>query len=178
MPAKQPSRPVFKIPVPKPDIETKEPALRDRLHDQHQEGRTLRSKEIVGMFAISPRQLQWWDERKFLSPAHDGHHRQYSIGQAVMIGVMVEMRKTLTLGQMRRTLRQIEREICGSQVYFPDYLAVVGGKVSFSSDCEEIVNFLSLQAGAGRPLVVPLLPILQRIHVRLNQTGGRKNVAR
>ena len=33
------------------------------------------SREVVALTGITPRQLQWWDERGIVVPARSGHKR-------------------------------------------------------------------------------------------------------
>ena len=37
------------------------------------------SNEVVALTGITPRQLQWWDERGLVVPARQGHRRLYSM---------------------------------------------------------------------------------------------------
>ena len=37
------------------------------------------SREAVRLTGITPRQLQWWDERGIVVPAREGHRRLYSL---------------------------------------------------------------------------------------------------
>ena len=39
--------------------------------------RTFTSSDVSRIAQVSLRQLQWWDERKVVSPQHEGHKRVY-----------------------------------------------------------------------------------------------------
>jgi DNA-binding transcriptional MerR regulator len=58
------------------------------------------------------RQLQWWDERKVVSPRHEGHRRVYSAEEVIEITVIAELRrKGFSLQKIRRVLRFLHREM-------------------------------------------------------------------
>lgn len=70
------------------------------------------SSDVARVAGISLRQLQWWDERKVVSPQHQGHKRVYSPEQVVEITVIAELRrKGFSLQKIRRVLRYLQREM-------------------------------------------------------------------
>ena len=70
------------------------------------------SSEVAKIARISLRQLQWWDERKVVSPEHSGHRRAYSPEEVVEITVIAELRrKGFSLKKIRRVLRYLQREM-------------------------------------------------------------------
>jgi DNA-binding transcriptional MerR regulator len=70
------------------------------------------SSDVSKVANISLRQLQWWDERKVVSPQHVGHKRVYSPEQVVEIQVIAELRrKGFSLQKIRRVLRYLQREM-------------------------------------------------------------------
>jgi DNA-binding transcriptional MerR regulator len=78
--------------MPKKNASTEEPVLR--------------TNEIARIFGISLRQLQWWDERKIISPVHEGHSRLYSEQDAIEVAIVSELRnKGLSLQAIRRVWR-------------------------------------------------------------------------
>src|SRR5579863_7610516 len=54
---------------------------------------TFTSREVVALTGISPRQLQWWDERGIVVPAREGHRRIYSRDDLAEIAVLCELRR-------------------------------------------------------------------------------------
>jgi len=61
---------------------------------------------------VSLRQLQWWDERKVVSPRHEGHRRVYDPAEVIEITVIAELRrKGFSLQKIRRVLRFLQREM-------------------------------------------------------------------
>ena len=74
--------------------------------------RTYTSTEVAKAGGVSLRQLQWWDERKVVSPRHEGHKRVYSSEEVVEISVIAELRrKGFSLQKIRRVLRFLQREM-------------------------------------------------------------------
>ncbi len=73
--------------------------------------RSFSSKEVVELTGITPRQLQWWDERGLVVPARTGRRRLYSVDDLAEIAVIVEMRRRgFSLQRMRKIMRFLERE--------------------------------------------------------------------
>ena len=82
-----------------------------RPETQSQE-RTYSSSEVAQVASVSLRQLQWWDERKVVSPRHEGHRRVYGRGEVIEITVIAELRrKGFSLQKIRRVLRFLQREM-------------------------------------------------------------------
>lgn len=75
-------------------------------------GRTYTSTDVARIAQVSLRQLQWWDERKVVSPRHEGHKRIYLAEEVVEITVIAELRrKGFSLQKIRRVLRFLQREM-------------------------------------------------------------------
>jgi len=51
------------------------------------------SGEVVVLTGITPRQLQWWDERGIVVPAREGRRRLYSMEDLSEIAVICELRQ-------------------------------------------------------------------------------------
>jgi|SRR5215471_3817341 len=74
--------------------------------------RTYTSSEVSKVANVSLRQLQWWDERKVVSPRHEGHRRVYGASEVIEITVIAELRrKGFSLQKIRRVLRFLQREM-------------------------------------------------------------------
>src|SRR6202163_1933231 len=74
--------------------------------------RTYSSAEVAAIADVSLRQLQWWDERKVVSPRHEGHRRVYYPAEVIEITVIAELRrKGFSLQKIRRVLRFLQREM-------------------------------------------------------------------
>jgi len=74
--------------------------------------RTYSSLEVSRVATVSLRQLQWWDERKVVSPRHEGHRRIYFPAEVIEITVIAELRrKGFSLQKIRRVLRFLQKEM-------------------------------------------------------------------
>src|SRR5246500_2948261 len=74
--------------------------------------RTFASSDVSRIAQVSLRQLQWWDERKVVSPRHEGHKRIYNSEEVIEITVIAELRrKGFSLQKIRRVLKFLQREM-------------------------------------------------------------------
>ncbi len=70
------------------------------------------SKQVVALTGITPRQLQWWDERGIVVPARQGHRRLYSLDDLAEVAVICELRRRgFSLQRVRKVMRFLEREL-------------------------------------------------------------------
>ena len=69
------------------------------------------SREVIEFTGITPRQLQWWDERGVVSPAREGHRRLYSMEDLAEVAVICELRrKGFSLQRVRKVMRFLQGE--------------------------------------------------------------------
>ncbi len=74
--------------------------------------RVFLSVDVTRLAGVSLRQLQWWDERKVISPHKDDHRRVYAPEQVLeILTVSALRRKGLSLQKIRKILRQLRREL-------------------------------------------------------------------
>ena len=74
--------------------------------------KTYSSNDVAIVAGVSLRQLQWWDERKVVSPRHEGHRRVYFPSEVIEITVIAELRrKGFSLQKIRRVLKFLQREM-------------------------------------------------------------------
>jgi DNA-binding transcriptional MerR regulator len=70
------------------------------------------SSDVSRICGVSLRQLQWWDERKVVSPRQDGHKRVYMAEEVVEISMIAELRrKGFSLQEIRRVLRFLQKDV-------------------------------------------------------------------
>ena len=70
------------------------------------------SADVARMAGISLRQMQWWDERKLVSPRIKDHRRVYIPEQVLEILTVAALRrKGLSLQKIRKVLRLLRREL-------------------------------------------------------------------
>ena len=72
----------------------------------------FRSADVARMADVSLRQMQWWDERKLISPRIEHHRREYIPEQVLEILTVAALRcKGLSLQKIRKVLRLLRREL-------------------------------------------------------------------
>src|ERR1700681_1305922 len=117
--------------------------------------RTYSSAEVAGIAVVSLRQLQWWDERKVVSPRHEGHRRVYFPAEVIEITIIAELRrKGFSLQKIRRVLRFLQKEMgrrlsevlqAGSDLHL-----VTDGKAIYLEDRHE--RIIDLLKNAHQPM--------------------------
>ncbi|HZR58118.1 MAG TPA: MerR family transcriptional regulator [Terriglobales bacterium] len=55
--------------------------------------RKFTSRDVADLTGITPRQLQWWDERSIVTPQREGHRRLYSMEDLAEISIICELRR-------------------------------------------------------------------------------------
>src|SRR5207237_9401398 len=74
------------------------------------------SQQLIALTGITPRQLQWWDERGVVKPEREGHRRLYSMGDLAEVAVICELRRRgFPLPRVRKVMHLVQRE-CGKRV--------------------------------------------------------------
>ena len=106
------------------------------------------SQEVITLTGITPRQLQWWDERGVVKPERDGHRRLYSMNQLTEVAVICELRrKGFSLQGVRKVLRFLNRELGKGLAEIvnrnSDYHLLTDGKHLFlETSARQIVDIL------------------------------------
>ena len=106
------------------------------------------SRDVVRLTGITPRQLQWWDERGIVVPVREGHRRLYSMDDLVEVSVICDLRRRgFSLQGMRKVVRFLRRE-------FKKRLAeAVGGR----SDYHLLIDGSSLYLETSPGQIVDIL---------------------
>jgi DNA-binding transcriptional MerR regulator len=69
------------------------------------------SNEVVALTGMTPRQLQWWDERGIVVPQREGRRRLYSFDDLVEVAVIGELRaRGFSLQRVRKVMRFLQKE--------------------------------------------------------------------
>jgi len=129
--------------------------------------RVFVSVDVARLAGISLRQLQWWDERKLVSPHQEGHRRVYVPEQVLeILTVAVLRRKGVSLQKIRRILRLLRRGLghqdSNVRSANPKLYLVTDGNSIFIEDQPEII--LNRLAEANKPMyLVSLSEQMKRI---------------
>jgi DNA-binding transcriptional MerR regulator len=135
------------------------------------------TREVVQHTGISPRQLQWWDERGIVVPVRDGHNRVYSLDDLAEVAIICELRERgFSLQKIRRIIRFLQKELGRRLVEtvraVSEYHLLTDGHHIFLEDSAQgVVDILK---NARQPmLAICLSDTVERIKSRVNGTKKR-----
>ena len=134
------------------------------------------SREVVALTGITPRQLQWWDERGIVVPERQGHRRLYSLEHLTEIAVICELRRRgFPLQRVRKVIRFLQREfgrrlaetVGGTSEY---HLLTDGQAIYLETSPQQIIDILK---NSRQPLLAICLSDTVR-QVKAEIRGARK----
>ena len=106
------------------------------------------SRDVVELTGITPRQLQWWDERGIVVPLREGHRRLYSFEDLSEVAVICQLRrKGFSLQRVRKVVRFLQKEfgkrlaqtVSGASDY---HLLTDGKSLYLETSPQQIVDIL------------------------------------
>ena len=106
------------------------------------------SREVVALTGITLRQLQWWDERRIVVPAREGHRRVYSNEDLAEVAVICELRRRgFSLQRVRKVMRFLQREfskrLAETVTASSDYHLLTDGRTLYlETSARQIVDIL------------------------------------
>ena len=134
------------------------------------------------MTGITPRQLQWWDERKIVSPARQGHRRVYSFEDLTEVAVICELRRRgFSLQRVRKVVRFLQREfgrrlaetVSGGSDY---HLLTDGTTLYLETSARQILDILK---NSRQPmLAICLSDTVRRVRAVIRRGQTKQSVAR
>ncbi len=139
------------------------------------------SREVVVLTGISLRQLQWWDERRIVVPAREGHRRLYSTEDLAEVAVICELRRRgFSLQRVRKVVRFLQREfskrlaetVSGSSDY---HLLTDGRTLYLETSARQIVDILK---NSRQPMLAICLSDTVRQVRAVIRKAGKKASAR
>jgi len=124
--------------------------------------RTFSSNEVMRLVQVSLRQLQWWEERKVVSPYHNGHRRIYQSQDVLEIAIIAELRrKGFSLQKIRWILRYLQKTLHVDKNGY-DLYVVTDGRTCILTENETRV--VEIFRDSVRPLwLVSVAPLWLRI---------------
>ncbi len=139
------------------------------------------SREVVQLTGITPRQLQWWDERGIVVPSREGRRRLYSMEDLSEIGVICELRdRGFSLQRVRKVVRFLQAEfnkrlaeaVSGASEY---HLLTDGRSLYLETSAQQIVDILK---NARQPmLAVCLSDTVRRVRANIQNRKKRNRPA-
>src|SRR3974377_23816 len=106
------------------------------------------SAQVVRLTGITPRQLQWWDERGIVVPKREGRRRLYSADDITEIAVICALRrKGFPLQKVRRIMNFLKKErgrrLAEAVSNGSDYHLLTDGKrVYLENSQREVIDIL------------------------------------
>ncbi|MCU1284605.1 MAG: transcriptional regulator, MerR family [Acidobacteriales bacterium] len=136
------------------------------------------SEHVVALTGITPRQLQWWDERGIVVPAREGRNRLYSLDDLAEIAVVCQLRKKgFSLQRVRKIMRYLQRELGKRLVETvtagSDYHLLTDGKrIYLENSANQVVDILK---NARQPiLAVCLSDAVREVHAEIRTRAARE----
>ncbi|HZR32603.1 MAG TPA: MerR family transcriptional regulator [Terriglobales bacterium] len=134
------------------------------------------SRDVVSLTGITPRQLQWWDERGIVVPERRGHSRIYSLDDVAEVAVICELRRRgFPLQRVRKVIRFLQREfsqrlaktVTGASQY---HLLTDGSHLYLETSARQIVDLLK---NSRQPLLsICLSDTLRQIRANIRNKKG------
>ncbi len=145
---------------------------------------TFTSRDVVSLTGITPRQLQWWDERRIVVPAREGRRRLYSMEDLAEIAVICELRQRgFSLQRVRKVMRFLQGEfgrrlaetVSGASEY---HLLTDGRTLFLETSPRQIVDILK---NARQPMLTICLSdtvrqVRAEIRARKNSIGVSRSL--
>jgi DNA-binding transcriptional MerR regulator len=140
------------------------------------------SRDVVSLTGITPRQLQWWDERRIVVPAREGRCRLYSMEDLAEIAVICQLRRRgFSLQRVRKVMRFLQREfgkrlaetVSGASEY---HLLTDGKTLYLETSPRHIVDILK---NARQPmLTVCLSDTVRQVRAEIRAKKSSSGVSR
>jgi len=142
---------------------------------------TFTTREVIQFTGITPRQLQWWDERRIVVPARKGHRRLYSMEDLAEVAVICELRQRgFSLQRVRKVMRFLQREfskrlaetVSGSSEY---HLLTDGKTLYLETSARQIVDLLK---NARQPMLsICLSDAVRQVRAEIRAKKNSSSVA-
>ena len=145
--------------------------------------RAFTSNDVVGLTGITPRKLQWWDERGIVQPQREGRRRLYSVDDLTEIAVICALRrKGFPLQRVRGIMKFLQKEfgrrlaesVSGSSEY---HLLTDGKRIYLENSERQVIDILK---NSRQPLLgVCLNDAVKEVRAEIfNRRPAQKQAAR
>ncbi len=129
------------------------------------------SAQVVKLTGITPRQLQWWDERGIVTPQREGRRRLYSADDVTEVAVICALRrKGFPLQRVRRIMKFLQKEfgrrLAEAVSNGSDYHLLTDGKRIYLEDSERRV--IDVLKNSRQPLLgLCLSDAVREVHAEI-----------
>jgi DNA-binding transcriptional MerR regulator len=136
---------------------------------------TFTSAEVIALTGISPRQLQWWDERGLVVPARRGRNRLYTMDDLIEVAVLCQLRrKGFSLQRVRKIMRYLQRELgkrlAQTVTSGSDYHLLTDGRRIYLENSEKQV--IDILKNSRQPLLgLCLSDAVREVHAEIRLQG-------
>jgi DNA-binding transcriptional MerR regulator len=140
------------------------------------------SRDVVSLTGITPRQLQWWDERHIVVPSREGRRRLYSMEDLAEVAVICELRhRGFSLQRVRKVMRFLQREfgkrlaeiVSGNSEY---HLLTDGKTLYLETSPRQIVDILK---NSRQPmLTICLSDTVRQVRAEIRAKKSSKSMSR
>src|SRR6476469_1945830 len=139
------------------------------------------SREVMSLTGITLRQLQWWDERRIVVPAREGHRRLYSTEDLAEVAVICELRRRgFSLQRVRKVMRFLQREfskrLAETVTSSSDYHLLTDGRTLYlETSARQIVDILK---NSRQPmLAICLSDTVRQVRADIRHAGKKANAS-
>src|SRR5438046_8177079 len=139
------------------------------------------SRDVIALTGITARQWQWWDERRLVVPARQGHRRLYSMEDLAEIAVICDLRRRgFSLQRVRKVMRFLQREfskrlaetVSGSSDY---HLLTDGHTLYLETSARQILDILK---NSRQPmLTICLIDAVRRVQAVVRSAERKGNAS-
>src|SRR2546430_2994479 len=141
------------------------------------------SRDVVALTGITPRQLQWWDERGIVVPQREGRRRLYSFDDVTEVAVICALRrKGFPLQRVRRIMKFLQKEfgrrLAATVSSGSDYHLLTDGKrIYLENSQSQVIDILK---NSRQPLLaVCLSDAVKEVRAEIfNRRPAQKQAAR
>ena len=139
------------------------------------------SSQVSERTALTPRQLQWWDEQGIVVPARQGHRRLYSAKDLAELAILSDLRRRgFSLQRIRKMVGLLRREFGHRLAELlsrgPGLHLLTDGETSFLCDSERGV--IDLLRDTQQPLLAICIgPMLERVLAEAPAAGAEAPAA-
>lgn len=123
----------------------------------------LSSLQVAQLANVTLRQLQWWDERRVVSPRQEDKRRIYSPAETIEVLMIAEMRQRgLSLQSIRRMLPILRREVVRIKPDGPEAFAVIENyRLRVADNPDQMIR--TLKEAKGPAYVISLSDQIARV---------------
>jgi DNA-binding transcriptional MerR regulator len=134
------------------------------------------SQQAVDLTGVTPRQLQWWDERGLVVASRSGRNRMYSLDDVAELAVVGQLRsRGLSLQRVRKVVQFLQRELGKRLVETVTsgsdwHLLTDGRQVFLKNSAEQVIEVLK---NSRQPLfAICLSDTVRQVRAELRGIAG------